>query len=74
MPLSPAQEKQMFGITREQVVAEKPERTGAGMWAMSILSDVQGLLELDGSARARERARQWINQAKYWIDTIRGRE
>jgi hypothetical protein len=58
----------MFGITLDQVIAGKPKYESAGMWAMSILSDVQELLARDSSASAGESARQWINKAKYWID------
>lgn len=64
------QQRQMFGMTLDQVIAEKPKYETPGMWAMSILSDVQETL-----ARLHrvdpvilERARQWINKAKYWID------
>jgi hypothetical protein len=65
---NPERERQMFGMTLDQVIAEKPKYESAGMWAMSILSDVQELIARDSSATARERARQWINKAKYWID------
>lgn len=62
---------QLFGMTFDQVIAEKPKHTDAGMWAMSILSDVQELIARRPDAAALERARQWINKAKYWIDVQR---
>jgi len=61
-------ELQMFGMTQEQLVAEKPKFDRPSMWAMSILSDVQGLLARKPDVGDLERARQWINQAKFWID------
>lgn len=64
------QQRQMFGMTLDQVIAEKPKYETPGMWAMSILSDVQEMLA--GLRRADpvmlDRARQWINKAKYWVD------
>ena len=78
MPLSEEEKRQrqlaMFGITLEQVIAEKPKFQKPGMWAMSILSDVQELLVRDGSTQARERGRQWINKAKFWIDYLESGE
>lgn len=65
-------QRQMFGLTLDEVIAEKPKHTDAGMWAMSILSDVQELVSSEMDAGARERARRWINKAKYWIDVQRG--
>ena len=70
-------QRKMFGMTLDQVIAEKPKHTDSGMWAMSILSDVQEMLAgipLDkrGDAIILDRARQWINKAKYWIDVQRG--
>jgi hypothetical protein len=38
------------------------------MWAMSILSDVQELLARLPFTPRGERARQWINKSKFWID------
>jgi hypothetical protein len=58
----------MFGMSKAQVVAEKPKFERPGMWAMSILSDAQETIARSGTAEARERARRWINKAKFWID------
>lgn len=70
------QQRQMFGMTLDQVIAEKPKYENPGLWAMSILSDVQeSLARLSGSRPdpvILDRARQWINKAKYWIDVQRG--
>lgn len=73
MPYTPEErrqaELQMFGMTQEQVVAEKFNKFDRpGMWAASILSDVQRLLERKPNAVDLDRARQWINKAKFWID------
>jgi hypothetical protein len=73
MPLSEKEQRdrqiQMFGMPLDDVRKEKPPIYKPGMWAMSILSDVQELLAAQGgSAGAREQARQWINKAKFWID------
>jgi hypothetical protein len=64
------QQRQMFGMTLDQVIAEKPKYETPGMWAMSILSDVQETLARLHRADpvVLDRARQWINKAKYWID------
>lgn len=69
----------MFGMTLDQVIAEKPKFENPGLWAMSILSDVQEMLARLPSDRnpdpvILDRARQWINKAKYWIDVERGGE
>lgn len=69
---TPEEQRRMFGLTLDEVIAEKPAFYDPGLFAMAILSDVQGLLERSGDDRtARERARQWINKAKYWIDQQR---
>lgn len=72
MPYTPEErrqiELQMFGMTREQLVSEKPKFYKPSMYAMSILSDVQELLARKPDSRQLERARQWINKAKFWID------
>lgn len=73
MAASEDQQRQMFGMTLDQVIAEKPKFEAPGMWAMSILSDVQEMLsriplEKRPDPVILERARQWINKAKYWVD------
>jgi hypothetical protein len=72
-------QRQMFGMTLDQVISEKPKFENPGLWAMSILSDVQEMLARIPSDRKPDpvildRARQWINKAKYWIDVERGDE
>jgi hypothetical protein len=70
------QQRQMFGMTLDQVISEKPKFENPGLWAMSILSDVQESLARLSPNRPDpvilDRARQWINKAKYWIDVQRG--
>jgi hypothetical protein len=68
---SEAEQRKMFGITMAEVVAEKPKFEDPGMWAMSILSDVQEIISRRYDPTSLERARQWINKAKYWIDAQR---
>ena len=75
MVLSPEEMRdrqiEMFGMTVEQVEAEKPEFYGPGLWAMSILSDVQELVSRNPTDDDLELARQWINKAKHWIHEAR---
>ena len=77
-------EKKMFGETIETMVGMRPQFIDKGMYAMSILSDVQEVLaRLDQSIgqapnhatllfkNELELSRQWINKAKYFIDELR---
>ena len=63
----------VFGCTLDDLKAAVERdrtmfQTGWRMMAMSILSDAQELLERGD----RERARQWINRAKWIIGTQGG--
>ena len=60
------QEVLMFGMTKEQVIAERSSLYTEHMWAMSILSDVQEIIK-SPTVDNLETARQWINKAKFWI-------
>ena len=64
------QETNMFGQTIEQMEEAKPSFYSNSLYAMAILSDVQELLAREDSCDPEriERARQWINKAKYFID------
>jgi len=71
-----ADQRKMFGTTLSKVIAEKPKFADPGLWAISILSEVQELISssyvpwgIEGTSI--ERARKLINKAKYWIDVQR---
>ena len=64
--ISIAEQEKMFGLTTEQMELEKPEYIDNLMWAMSILSDVQHVMNHN-----QEQARQWVNKAKFWISEER---
>lgn len=72
MPRTPeeqfAWEIQCYGMTEAQVLAQKPSYMDIPMWAMSILSDAQHVLEF---SQDEETARQYINKAKFWIALLR---
>lgn len=57
-------ERKMFGETVEEMKRAKPGFYSDGLYAMSILSDVQEILVTTGDI---ETARQWINKAKFFI-------
>lgn len=64
----------MFGTTIAQMTSAKPLYMSNGMYAMSILSDVQELLNFVRDDReVQEQCRQYINKAKYFIDQDRER-
>lgn len=65
---------EMFGYTQTEVEDMKPARMGPGMWAMSILSDIQAHMEVgavDVSPEAEDHIRKGLNMAKYWIEESR---
>jgi hypothetical protein len=67
-------ERKMFGETIAQMTSAKPAYMSNGMYAMSILSDVQELLNFVRDDReVQEQCRQYINKAKYFIDLDRER-
>jgi len=61
--MSPDQQIAVFGETVEQMIFLKPSFESDTMYAMQILSDAQEVLAR-GDA---ERARQFINKAKFFL-------
>lgn len=71
-----AWEVQAYGETEAELILGKSSMYGPIEWAMSLLSDAQSQLEFSASslngmkyvpARDAKIARQWMNQAKYWM-------
>jgi hypothetical protein len=67
------QETKMFGETVEEMLKNKKDYLGNSEYAMMILSDAKSVLK---SFEDKERARQYINKAKYFIhlDMVQDRE
>jgi len=61
--------EKMFGMTMAELKRLKPHYVAPGMWAMSILSDVQEVIESGNDNM--EHVRQALNVAKYWIQESR---
>lgn len=57
------EEMKMFGATIADLVKSKPEMISDLDYAISILSDAQECISMESG----ERARQYINRAKYFI-------
>lgn len=65
---------EMFGMDIEDVKAMKPDRMGPGMWAMSMLSDMQEWMEsgpIEVATDAKHHLRHGMNMVKYWIEESR---
>ncbi len=73
--IDPSVSKQMFGCNIEKFAAMivnsgQYERCGGIMCAMSILSDCQEMLQVDGDPATKENIRQALNRAKFLLMEI----
>ena len=73
--IDPSVSKQMFGCSIEKFAAMivnsgQYERCGGIMCAMSILSDCQEMLRVDGDPATKENIRQALNRAKFLLMEI----